>query len=324
MLKPTVSVIIPTYNGGKYICQTIESVLNQSFTDIEILVVDDGSDECLSDLLSPYSKQIQYIYNKRSGPAASRNIGIRMSRGTYIALLDHDDLWHPDKLKVQVDILDKNPHCALVYCYPTLIDADGKTIPNEGPSVFPRGNVILDFLQSNRITTFSATLIRRSILDTTGLLDESPEVMTCDDYDMWLRIADISEVLFSPGDLVHYRIHAGNLLKNYDQNLEAHLFVIRKTLADSVRLKLLPTTLVRKVSRENLYSKYRYFALVHYYGHGGVKKARRLFWKVICLKPFVLSNIAYLLICNLPNSLRIYARRNKQRGGDRSLGLANE
>jgi glycosyltransferase involved in cell wall biosynthesis len=314
-----ISIVIPTYNGGKYICQTIKSALNQTLTDVEILVIDDGSDENLSELLAPYSGSIQYIYKERSGPAASRNLGIKLSRGTYIAFLDHDDLWHPDKLRIQAGIMDDNPQCALVYCYPTLIDAEGKTIHNEGPSHFPSGNVALDFFKGNRITTFSSALIRKSVFDITGLLDESPEVMTCDDYDMWLRISDVSEVIFAPGDLVHYRIHSGNLVKNYDQNLRAHIFVLEKFFRSSVRLKQLPAPLVRKTLRENKYKKYCYFAFIYYYAQGGERKARKLFLEALRLQPYALSLMPYLLICHMPMGFRTFARKIKSLFSPQSL-----
>jgi glycosyltransferase involved in cell wall biosynthesis len=310
-VKPMISIIIPTYNGGKYICQTIESALNQTFTDVEILVIDDGSDESLSELLAQYSGRIQYIYKERSGPAASRNLGIKLSRGAYLAFLDHDDLWHPDKLKIQAGIMADNPQCALVYSYPVLIDAEGKKIPNEGPSHFPSGSVVLDFLLKNRITTFSAVLVRKSVFDLTGLLDESPEVMTCDDYDMWLRISDVSEVIFAQGDLVYYRIHSGNLVKSYDQNLRAHMCILEKFLKSSVRLKQLPATLVRAIVRENRYEKYCYFAFIYFYRQGGERQARKLFLEALRLKPYMLSLAAYLSICYLPTGFRNFSRKIK-------------
>lgn len=317
-IRPIVSVIIPTYNGGKYICQTIESVLNQTFSDIEILVVDDGSSEDLSVLLQPYAGQIQYIYKNNSGPADTRNAGIKLSRGKYIALLDHDDLWHRDKLKVQVELLEKNPLCALVYSYPTLIDGDDRIIPHERPTRFPSGRVFLDFLQRNWITTFSAALFKREILDTVGLLDDSPQALICDDYDLWLRIADVAEVIFAPGDLVQYRVHAGNLAKKHDQHLSADLFVFEKALANSKTLQNDPSR-IGAIRTEHLYHKYRRFAFIYYYKAGDVTKARQLLWKMIRLKPQEIGHLRYLLAWYAPESIKELVRKITRRvetGGD--------
>lgn len=312
-MNPKVSVIIPTYNGSKYLAKTIESVINQTFKDIEIIVVDDGSDECLFPVLSLFSQQIRYIRIERSGPAAARNIGIKLAKGEYISLLDHDDLWHRDKLKVQVEILENNSQCSLVYCYPGLIDAEGNIIKNQAPSEYPSGNVFIDFVIKNRITTFSATLIRKNIFNVIGFLDESSEAMTCDDYDIYLRISDVSKVHFSPSDLVSYRLHPGNLLKNYDQYLRAELFVLKKVLRYSVTIKELSATQVNNIMQEHLYKTYTNFAFKHYYSLGGKLKARDMFWKLIFLKPYVMKNFIYLMVCYLPDNILFYLRRLKHK-----------
>jgi glycosyltransferase involved in cell wall biosynthesis len=310
--SPVVSVVIPTYNGSRYLRETVESVLLQSFQHFELFVIDDGSDEPIEKLLQPYADRIRYVKTARCGPAAARNLGIALATGTYVALLDHDDVWHRDNLLTLVGILDDNPQCSLVYSYPRLIDGAGETIANERPSHFPAGDVLLDFLARNRITTFSATLIRRSILGVVGPLDESPVAMTADDYDLWLRIADAADVLFAPGELVSYRIHAGNLLKNHEQNLRAHLHALRRVSVNSRRLKELPSALVEENSRANLYATYRKFAFIHFYRAGGARMARGLFWKAFAIKPLVPENLLYFGICCFPEGARQYARRLKK------------
>jgi GT2 family glycosyltransferase len=171
----------------------------------------------------------------------------------------------------------------------------------------------MDFLYRSWITTFSCTLIRRSAFDKVGLLDERREVMCCDDYDLWLRIAETSKILFGSDDFVYYRMHAGNLIKNYDQYLAAHLFVLGKALANSASLTGVPKSEIRATIQKNLYRKYRYFAFIHYYKTGDIKKARHLFWRAISLKPYMLNNAPYLLICCLPANLRVFLKKIKQR-----------
>lgn len=310
-VSPRVSVVIPTYNGGYYLCQTIESVLAQTFQDIEILVIDDASDQDIASLLRPYKERIQYVRKERSGPASSRNHGIKLARGQYLALLDHDDLWHPDKLQMQVRALDERPQCALAYCYPMLIDGEGKPIPNEKPSSFPSGDVTLDFLSANRITTFSATLIRKSIFEKTGFLDEALEMTTADDYDMWLRISDVAEIVFVPDDLVSYRIHAGNLLKNYDQNLRAHMYVLDKFMKGSAKLRQGLKEKANEIVLNNKFNKITHFAFVYYYRTGGEQRARMLFREAWRMKPLHVRHLMYWGISAMPVQVRAGLRMIK-------------
>lgn len=298
-ILPKISVIIPTYNGGRYIGKTIESALNQTFQDIEVIIVDDGSTENLNPILRPYIGKIKYVYIRNQGPAAARNIGIKLSRGDFIALLDHDDVWAPNYLQQMMDILENNPTCSLVYSYPKLIDSEDQIINHKSPSYFPSGKVFLDFLKQNRITTFSATLIRKNIFDIVGLLDEKPEVMTCDDYDIWLKIADKSEVIFCPYANIYYRIHDKNLVGNYEKNFKAHLYVFWRALFNLKSVIDIPLIDLFKILNYHLYHKYSLIAYRYYYDEN-YYKARNLLFKCLILKPLNLKNWLYLFISILP------------------------
>lgn len=297
-----VSVIIPTYNGGRYLGKTLESLFSQSYTSFDVWVVDDGSDESLTDILTPYKDMLHYIYKKNTGPASTRNVGIKLSKGEYIAFLDHDDVWHPDKLAVQVEIMDKHPACGLVYAYPVLINADGDLIPNEHQQDCPSGDVLKDFIKENRVISFSTAIIRRSVIDDVGYLDESMEVTTCDDYDMWLRIAARYEVMYSPGDLVYYRLHENNLVKNYEQNMNAHVHVLNKCLMDQGMISKLPENRLRMIIDENISRIWKKFAYLFYYSEEDFKKAKGLLWKSL-KSEFVFKDAVFFLICCLPDSL---------------------
>lgn len=313
MSHPKVSIIIPTFNGSRYLTQTIDSVLNQTFKNFEVIVVDDGSTENISTILSSYSKQINYIYKKRTGPAATRNAGIILSKGEYVALLDHDDIWLPEKLEIEVEFLNNNPQCGLVYTYPRLIDSEGKIIEHEPPSHFPCGSVFIDFLKRNRITTFSATMIRKKVFDSLGFLDERKEVMTCDDYDMWLRITDFFEIQFSPKRTVYYRLHDNNLVKDFDQNFSAHLTIFKKAISTCDSIKKIPKTQLKKIISEHLFEQYNTFAFKYYYKQKRYKKARTLFLKTILLKPFIFRNWFYLFLCLIPEEGLNIIRRIKSK-----------
>jgi glycosyltransferase involved in cell wall biosynthesis len=112
--RPTVSVIIPTYNRAGYVVEAIESVLAQTYKNIEIVVIDDGSTDDTPEMLKPYKEKIKYIYTENGGPARARNIGMKEAAGEYIAFLDSDDLYYPFKTEIQVAFLQKNPDVALV------------------------------------------------------------------------------------------------------------------------------------------------------------------------------------------------------------------
>jgi len=110
-MKPLVSVVIPTYKGAATLPQSIDSVFDQTFTDYELIVVNDGSPDETSRVLESYKDRIRTIDQPNQGVGAARNKGINFATGKYVALLDHDDLWLPDKLQTQVDFLEKNPEC---------------------------------------------------------------------------------------------------------------------------------------------------------------------------------------------------------------------
>ena len=101
-MKPKVSVVIPTYNSSQFIVETLESVFAQTYKDYEIIVVDDGSTDNTKEVLQPYTSRIKYIYKENGGPASARNVGIKSAQGEYIAFLDSDDRWLPEKLEKHI------------------------------------------------------------------------------------------------------------------------------------------------------------------------------------------------------------------------------
>ena len=125
---PRVSAIIPTYNYARYVAAAIKSVLAQSFKDLEIVVVDDGSTDETTETLRPFAERIRYIPQVHRGLAAARNVGIRVARGRYLAFLDSDDFWLPDKVSMQVARLDAEPAVGVVYCEAVLFDEASQTV----------------------------------------------------------------------------------------------------------------------------------------------------------------------------------------------------
>jgi len=204
--SPMVSVIMPAYLVTKYIGEAITSVLNQTFTDYEIFVVNDGSPDTaeLELALSPFRNRIVYSSQPNSGCSAARNAALREARGKYIALLDGDDLWEPDYLSVQVALLEANP--AIDVLYPdALIFGDtpdaGKTFMEVLPS---NGEVTTEALVTQRCTVMISVTAKRETVVRAGMFDE--RLMGSEDFDLWLRILHCGgQIAYHRRMLVHYR-----------------------------------------------------------------------------------------------------------------------
>src|SRR3990170_3473675 len=137
-----VSVIIPAYNSARFLPEAIESVLAQTYKDYGIIVIDDGSTDNTKETLEPYFDKIKYIYQQNQGAASARNTAIRHSQGEYIAFLDADDVWLPEKLHIQVEYLNNNPGIAMVYSPSVTISEDGGLTDKKNKNMgLPSGDV---------------------------------------------------------------------------------------------------------------------------------------------------------------------------------------
>ena len=185
---PKISVMIPVYNSARFLQEAIESVLAQTYKDYEIIVIDDGSTDNTKEVLAPYCDRIRYIYQQNQGASSARNKGIRYSQGEYIAFLDADDIWLPEKLHIQVDYLDNNQEIALIYSWALWVDVNGRPLNkrNRSNRSLPTGDIFNILFVRNFITP-SSVMIRKRMLDTVGLFDES--LTHAEDHELWLRIA---------------------------------------------------------------------------------------------------------------------------------------
>ena len=180
---PLVSVIIPTYNRGWCLMASIDSVLSQTFTDYELIVVDDGSTDDTLKQLSRYD-QITVITQSNHGVSAARNKGISLSRGELITFLDSDDLWLPGKLTAQVRLFNQNPDAMICQTQEILI-RNGKRIYPKNRHLKASGYFFERSLGLCLVSP-SAVMIKREIFNEVGLFDE--RLPACEDYDLWLRI----------------------------------------------------------------------------------------------------------------------------------------
>ena len=193
-----ISVIIPTYNRKNTLPRAVESVLNQTYRPIEIIVVDDGSTDGTKEWFSEMYPLVHYIYQVNSGVSSARNTGINSARGDWIALLDSDDEWLPDKLKLQVKLLQNNAE--LRFCHTNEIwIRNGVRINQMKKHQKYGGNIFKKCLDICRISP-SSSLFHTSVIKDVGLFDESLDV--CEDYDLWLRITAKYPVLFLDQPLI--------------------------------------------------------------------------------------------------------------------------
>jgi len=270
---PLVSVIIPAFNSGEWLAQAIDSALGQSYPNVEIVVVNDGStDLSAREIAHRYIPLITYIERENGGVAAARNTGINASNGELIALLDQDDVWLRHKLEVEVRAWLAHPHVALVHSSYHLIDEQGKRVSTLGDQKWlsrlrereyrPLPDLLVD------VPICSATtLFPRKILDEVGLLD--PMLSGTDDWDLWLRMAARGYPFYCIGEpLAEYRTHTANTSRNIDLMVSGVL----RTLDKFYALPSIPKSALHYQTRA--YFNRHAWAASLYYGAGRIHNAQ--------------------------------------------------
>jgi teichuronic acid biosynthesis glycosyltransferase TuaG len=227
----TFSVIIPVYNAEAYIGQTLTSVFAQSFSDFEVIVVDDGSTDNTADRVQTFANQatLRYLYQANAGPAAARNAGLTLARGQFIAFLDADDLWHPGKLEAHFQRLQNEPTLGISFNWFEVFhdQPEGQRL---SPWFAPPPQPTLgweDFLLRNWTGTSSTVVVRADCLK--GQLGFDARFRTGEDYQLWLAIAQAGwQVGFIPAALTLYRKRPSSLTVDYLQIALDELLVMEQ------------------------------------------------------------------------------------------------
>ena len=183
--NPLVSVIIPTYNRGWILKEAVDSVLSQDFTDFELIVVDDGSTDNTQDILNSYKKDIIVLKQNNKGVSSARNRGIASASGKYIAFLDSDDFWLPQKLSTQLDFFNTNPEALICQTEEKWIRKGVRVNPKNRHRKLS-GNIFEQSIYLCLVSP-SAVMLKRNLFEKTGMFDEN--LPACEDYDMWLRVS---------------------------------------------------------------------------------------------------------------------------------------
>lgn len=300
---PLVSVVIPTYNRADLITKTIDSVLSQTFTDYEIIVVDDGSQDETQEILSKYKNDLRVIIQENQGEGEARNTGIRAAKGDYLAFLDSDDLWFPNKLADQMETFAKSPKTLWCYSDAFFFDSlSGKILflyssiaePHQG--FIPRQLLLCDFIASPTV------VIHRSLLDEVGFFRNA---LIAADWDMWLRIAAKFPIIRVPEPLAGYRLHA-NMISNRDPMILYNNYLATIDRAIAYAPEIYGALQDQAIAQTSIRIG-RTFANI-----GQVGKARMMFLKAIKLDPQGWNAYIYWLSCLFPYSclrLFIYFRK---------------
>jgi cellulose synthase/poly-beta-1,6-N-acetylglucosamine synthase-like glycosyltransferase len=200
---PVVSVIIPVYNGEKTIKETVTSVLNQTFSDLELIIINDGSTDSTLDIVNSINDPRLKVFSYPNGnQAVSRNRGITHAKGEYIAFLDADDLWTPDKIEMQYQALQDHPETAVAYSWTNCIDESSQFL-RCGSHKTVNGDAYPNLLVVNILESGSNPLICREALEKVGEFDSS--LTPAEDWDMWLRLAKHYLFITVPKPQILYR-----------------------------------------------------------------------------------------------------------------------
>ena len=205
---PLVSVITPAYNASATIGDTIESVLSQTFSDFEMIIIDDGSSDDTANVVHRFKdNRIIYIYQTSKERSEARNNGIKNAKGKYIAFLDADDTWFPEKLEKQIKLFEVSPGLGLVYSDLYLVEDNTLRIIVQYSKIRKlfRGHVPSRIMLEENFIQSPTPIVRREVFDNVGYFD--PDLNPCEDIDMWIRIIARYAVDFVDQPLAYYRIH---------------------------------------------------------------------------------------------------------------------
>jgi glycosyltransferase involved in cell wall biosynthesis len=219
-----VSVVVPCYNQAHFLGEAIESVLAQSYSHLEILVVDDGSTDNTSEVAARYSG-VRCIRQYNQGLSTARNSGIRESKGAYLVFLDADDRLLPSAIETNLECLEAHPECAFVSGRYRNITVEGTPFPELPSPYCVRSDHYIELLRGNYIEMHATVMYRRSVFGSVGGFDTS--LKACEDYDICLRIARDFPVHCHGKIVAEYRRHATNMSRDYALMLKASLATLR-------------------------------------------------------------------------------------------------
>lgn len=293
-----VSVVIPTYNRAAYLREALESVLAQTYKEIEVIVVDDNSTDGTARVVSSFGPKVKYILQDNRERGAARNSGIRNSTGDYIAFLDSDDVWFRDHLEACVKALESFPEAGLSFSGSYMMDGDGKVISKMpvrrfGPN--PLRQIVSDY--SSGGCNASSCLIRRQVFDRAGLFSEIRELSGSEDWEMWARIGGCYRLIFSGRYTAKIRFHPGKSSIDAERMATSMKMALDMVYTND---KLLPLIIGIK---SRAYSRLYTVTAINYYAAGKMAQTRRYLAEAVKSNPSSVLTDRYLLYTYLRSLL---------------------
>jgi len=294
-----VSVVIPAYNKVSLTIKAVESILSQSYKNIEIIVVDDGSTDDTRGSLVPYADKIKYAYKNNGGACSARNLGINLAQGEYIGLLDCDDSYLPEKIELSVKFLESHPDYGFVHSAAYFIDKEGNTLRTFSHRNSRRLGWIKKELVFRDFICNSTVVVRKSCFEKVGFFDE--EIFTPGDWDMWLRLAENYKAGYIDKPLVSYRVASSYNLSHIEQMKEEEFKVLNKAFLRNLNLGL--------HDKNKAISNIHYRCFMSYLLTGNFPKAKsELISSIQKNKINLISNLLFLFLIIMPRGLRFLVR----------------
>lgn len=305
-----ISVIIPTYNSDKYICEAIDSVLCQTYVDYEIIVIDDGSTDNTKKIIFDHYPMVKYHFVQNGGAASARNFGILKAQGELIAFLDADDKWLPQKLEKQSATFHNDNKLGMVFTENSFFNEQGVTTDKANKRErLMHGDIVRNIFLNSYVAT-PTVMVLKSVFDTVGLFDES--LLVAEDDNMWMRIGMKYGIELIDESLVQCRITEGSLSrKNYNifLGVTKHIEVVRLRYPDMYR-RLGVSAIRRKYS--DLFFSVGYYS----FSQDKYREARSNFVKSYFYYPLKLKPLLYAISTFFPLTIieKIrYTKRNLQK-----------
>jgi glycosyltransferase involved in cell wall biosynthesis len=280
----TISVIIPTYNVENFILETIESVIQQTFSDFEIIVINDGSTDRTLELLNTIKDPRLKIFSyENAGVSVARNRGIARATGEFIAFLDSDDLWTSDKLELQITALQQRPEAGVAYSWTCCIDEQGKFMYHHEKVSF-EGKVYPQLLVKNFFGCGSIPLIRKQAIESVGTFNSS--LVPVEDWDYWLRLAERWHFVLVPKTQIFYR-KLTNSLSSKPELMKKSFIQVHENAFKVAQPEL---QFLKNQSLANIYEFLAYLSLANIPGQDGAKLASQELQMAVKLNPKLLLN----------------------------------
>ena len=275
---------MPTYNNSNFIKESIESVINQNCIFWELIIVDDGSTDKTRNIVNTYisDKRIKYCYQENYGPAVARNYGISKSSGKYLAFLDSDDLWKPNKLEIQFNHLNKNPDCCLIHTNYSTFEYNTQT-----SKPFQQTSWFLNWDENERLLMFD-TIGTLTVLTETQLIKNlggfKNDLYGTEDWDLWIRVSKEGKISKLNDDTAYYRIHPDGISQSFDKHLvelnkvyTQHVF--QSNIKNKIKYAANSVFAFRKAKHFFYKKNYLYFIKNICFGI--------YYWLIACIKHFI-------------------------------------